>query len=83
MLSESSKKSIVYRNDDASKNSGELLWKGIRRFVLLRVPLDAVLLQVDEEHDALLPSHPMGSGVVSIGGSPENGRRELWMIARY
>jgi hypothetical protein len=83
MLSESSKKSIVYRNDDASKNSGEVLREGIRRFVLLRVPLDAVLLQVDEEHDSLLPSHPMGSGVVSIGGSPENGRRELRMIARY
>jgi hypothetical protein len=83
MLSASSKESIVYRNDDASKNSGELLREGIRRFVLLRVPLDVVLLQVDEEHDTLLPSHPMGSGVVSIGGSPENGQRKLRIIARY
>jgi hypothetical protein len=41
------------------------------QFGLRQAPLDAGLLQYDEEMDALLPSHYMGSGVVSIDGLPE------------
>jgi hypothetical protein len=52
------------------------------RFGLLQAPLDARLLQYNEEMDALLPSHYMGSGVISIDGLPEFLRRWLPVIER-
>jgi hypothetical protein len=52
------------------------------RFGLLQAPLDAGLLQYDEEVDALLTSHYMGSGVISIDGLPEFLRRWLPEIKR-
>jgi hypothetical protein len=57
---------IVVGGDRISMNSGELLREEIRRFALLRVPLDVWLLPDDAGDEVLLPSHSMGSRVVKV-----------------
>jgi hypothetical protein len=47
----------------------------------IRAPLDAGLPQYDEEIDALLPSHSMGSKVVSINSVKMNTGEVLQWIA--
>jgi hypothetical protein len=64
--------SEMVRDDCKIKKSSELLQREIRQFVWFWAPLDAGLLQDDEEVQALLPSHPTGSGVVRIDGLGKN-----------
>jgi hypothetical protein len=63
---------ILVRGNRIGMNSGELLREEIRRFALLRVPLDVWLLPDDSGDEMLLPSHSMGSGVVRIDGTVMN-----------
>jgi hypothetical protein len=52
-------------------DSGELLWKGTSKFVVLQPLLHVVLLPNDLLDKALLPVYPSELGVVGIDGMPE------------
>jgi hypothetical protein len=54
-----------------TKNPDDDWREEIRRFMLLWAPLDAGIHQEEEENQELLPSHSLGSEVISIGGLPE------------
>jgi hypothetical protein len=59
------------RGECTVTNSGANYRKEIHRFMLLWAPLDAGIHQEEEVNQELLPSHSMGSGLISIGGLPE------------
>jgi hypothetical protein len=63
--------SRVVGGDRTVKFSGELLREEMVRLAPPRASLNALLLQDDEEDEAVLPDHSMVQGVASIDASLE------------
>jgi hypothetical protein len=71
----------MVRVECITMNSGELLWKGTNKFVVLWPLLYAILLPDDLLDKALLPIYPSELGVVGIDGMPERAPTRASVIA--
>jgi hypothetical protein len=67
-LTEGSVKSMVNGDERNLADSGELLQKGIPKFVALQTFLHAIILPDDLRDKALLPVYPFELEVASFGG---------------
>jgi hypothetical protein len=68
ILTRCSEMQFVVGYDGIDMISGDHLRKGTRQFKLSRDPPDAWLLKVDQNNEALLLDHSMGSGTAPICG---------------
>jgi hypothetical protein len=67
-LTEGSVTPMVDRDERNLADSGELLQKGIPKFVALQTLLHAIILPDDLRDKALLPVYPFKLEVASFGG---------------
>jgi hypothetical protein len=60
---------MVVRGERIDVDCSEIWRKGSARFGSSKLPLEARLLQHDDEVDALFPNHSTGSGMVPISNA--------------
>jgi hypothetical protein len=66
-------------------DSDEFLRNGTTKLEILRLPLDAILLQDEQREEALLPDYSLELGVTSLDGFDMNSGevcRLVWMTER-